>query len=174
MNCSHNYHDLRVRGRNTKVSEQSANLCSANPSLWHPSLPPFLSLSLSLSFRLPPGSLPAFFSQPLAYHPFEASSHPHPRHGGDTFQRGTILPTQGSRKFLSRSRNCNYPLGYARYAASRCAREKPTFRSVAPAETSASLPYDRIMMNLASIFCKKFNKIAEANSRDFMINEDYL
>lgn len=46
-------------------------------------------------------------------------------------------------------------------------REKPTFSTIAPAETSACLPYDRTMMNLASIFCKKFSEIAEANCRDF-------
>lgn len=37
-------------------------------------------------------------------------------------------------------------------------REKPTFSTIAPAETSASFPYDRTVMNLASIFCKKFSK----------------
>lgn len=133
MNCSHNYHDLRVRGSKKHESLGAESLLISVRRTLH--FGTLSSLSLSLSFRLPPGSLPAFFSQPLAYHPFVAPSHPHPRHDGDTFQRGTILPTQGSRKFLSRSRNYNYPLGYARYAAaSRSARERsrPSDRLLPP------------------------------------------
>lgn len=83
-----------------------------------PSLPPSFSPSVFLSTLFLPSS-----PRSRWHHPFGAPSHPHPRRDGDTFRRGTVPPTRGSRKFLSRSRNYNYPLGYARYAASRCARE---------------------------------------------------
>lgn len=42
MNCSHNYHDLRRVGGSEKHESlgRSANLSSANPSLWPPAPPP--------------------------------------------------------------------------------------------------------------------------------------
>jgi len=80
-----------------------------------------ISVRRTLHFGTPfPPSLPprwrAVFSssQPLAS-PFRGTSSPTPApRGGDTFRRGTVSPTRESRKFLSRSRNYNYPLGYAR------------------------------------------------------------
>lgn len=47
MNCSHNYHDLRRVGGSEKHESlgRSANLSSANPSLWPPAPPPSPFLS---------------------------------------------------------------------------------------------------------------------------------
>lgn len=150
--------------RNTKVSEQSANLCSANPSLWHPSLPPLLLFAPSVF--LPAPFLP---SSPRSrwHHPFGAPSHPHPRRGGDTFRRGTVPLTRGSRKFLSRSRNYNYPLGYARYAASRCAREADLQRSCL--RRDVCLPPLRSNRDESSFdfSAKSLAKLPKHNSCDF-------
>lgn len=83
-----------VDPRNTKVSGQSANLSSVNPSLWLPTTSPSL-------LRLLRG--------------FGASPTPAGPHN-DTFlrcrrERGWLAPAQKSRKFLRRSRNYNYLSG---------------------------------------------------------------
>lgn len=129
--------------RNTKVSEQSANLCSANPSLWHPSLPP------SLPAPPPPRRSPPLPSpQPLAASPFRSNFSPTRR----TAIFFGVPPTRGSRKFSSRSRNYNYPLGYERYAASsRCARLEVDLRQV------VRLPHLRSGLRGESIACEQFH-----------------
>lgn len=98
MNCSHNYHDLRRVGGSEKHESlgRSANLSSANPSLWPPAPPPspFPPLLLLQGRPARPHSSGAPYND-NHYQPLFCAA----------------ASWQKSRKFLRRSRNYNYLSG---------------------------------------------------------------